>query len=96
MARQVRERERERETINKNKINEKIVIRLYNYFVSYVLPNIHCMGDVPKQTSLWYDVGCSNIEKYHNSYMVKRNMELYEGQIKDKIPSKLHAKYYCN
>ena len=59
-------------------------------------PELSLHGDVPKQTSLCYEVRCSNVGKYHNSYMVKRDMELYEGQIKDKIPSKFQAKYYCN
>jgi len=42
------------------------------------------MGDVPKQTSLCYEVRCSNIEKYHNSYMVKRNRNFMKVKLKIK------------
>ena len=75
---------------------KEIVIWLFNHSVSYFLPNNCCIGDDPKQSSLCHEVRCSDVEKYHYSYTVKQNIELYEGPTKDEIPSKLHPKYYCN
>lgn len=63
---------------------KEIVIWLFNHSVSYFLPNNCCMGDDPKQSSLCHEVRCSDVEKYHNSYTVKQNIELMKVQQKMK------------